>query len=166
MPPIRLKENGWYGNLACAVSYEGLAWITGAALLSSGNTPSKSSLLFAGLYSVGAHGIMTLNDFKAIEGDKKMGVRSLPVQLGASLAAKTACLIMLLPQLVVCIYLYSVEQVWNSVAILILILIQMGLMKYFIDKPVDRALFYSGFGVPLFVGGMMIAAFGIRHLGV
>jgi chlorophyll synthase len=165
MPPIRLKENGWYGNLACAVSYEGLAWITGAALLSTGNTPSKSSLLFAGLYSVGAHGIMTLNDFKAIEGDKKMGVRSLPVQLGASLAAKTACLIMLLPQVVVCIYLYSVEQVWNSLAILILILIQIGLMKYFIDKPIDRALFYSGFGVPLFVSGMMIAAFGIRHLG-
>jgi chlorophyll synthase len=44
-------------------------------------------------------------------------------------------------------------------------LIQVGLMKYFIDKPVDRALFYSGFGVPLFVSGMMISAFGIRHLG-
>ena len=31
MPPIRLKENGWWGNLACGLSYEGLAWITGAA---------------------------------------------------------------------------------------------------------------------------------------
>ena len=165
MPPIRLKQNGWYGNLACSVSYEGLAWITGAALLSVGNSPSKPSLLFAGLYSIGAHGIMTLNDFKAIDGDKKMGVRSLPVQLGASLAAKTACIIMLLPQLVVCIYLYSVEQIWNSSAIFILMLIQLVLMKYFIDKPVDRALFYSGFGVPLFVSGMMISAFGIRHLG-
>jgi chlorophyll synthase len=165
MPPIRLKQNGWYGNLACSVSYEGLAWITGAALLSAGNTPSKSSLLFAGLYSVGAHGIMTLNDFKAIEGDKKMGVRSLPVQLGASMAAKTACFIMLVPQLGVCVYLYAVGQVWNCVAILILSLMQLGLMKYFIDKPVERALFYSGFGVPLFVSGMMIAAFGIRHLG-
>jgi chlorophyll synthase len=108
---------------------------------------------------------MTLNDFKAIEGDKKMGVRSLPVQLGAGLAAKTACLIMLFPQLIVCIYLYTEGQVWNCVAISILILFQIGLMKYFIDKPVDRALFYSGFGVPLFVSGMMIAAFGIRHLG-
>ena len=78
MPPIRLKQNGWFGNLACAVSYEGLAWVTGAALLSGNFTPSKPSLLFAGLYSVGAHGIMTLNDFKAIEGDKKMGIRSLP----------------------------------------------------------------------------------------
>jgi chlorophyll synthase len=165
MPPIRLKQNGWFGNLACAVSYEGLAWVTGAALLSGNFTPSKPSLLFAGLYSVGAHGIMTLNDFKAIEGDKKMGIRSLPVQLGAHLAAKVASLVMLLPQVVVCGYLYLVGQAWNSLAVFGLILIQIGLMKYFINQPIERALFYSGFGVPLFVSGMMVAAFGIRHVG-
>jgi len=165
MPPIRLKQNGWFGNLACAVSYEGLAWVTGAALLSGTFTPSKQSLLFAGLYSVGAHGIMTLNDFKAIEGDKKMGIRSLPVQLGAHLAAKVASLVMLLPQVVVCGYLYLVGQAWNSLAVFGLILLQIGLMKYFIDQPIERALFYSGFGVPLFVSGMMVAAFGIRHVG-
>ncbi len=28
-PPLRLKRNGWWGNAACAVSYEGLAWVTG-----------------------------------------------------------------------------------------------------------------------------------------
>jgi len=166
MPPIRLKQNGWYGNLACSMSYEGLAWITGAALLSATRTPSNPSLLFAGLYSIGAHGIMTLNDFKAIEGDKKMGIRSLPVQLGADSAAKVACLIMLLPQVIVCIYLYSIDQTWHSLAVLILIFFQMGLMKFFISKPIERAIFYSGFGVPLFVSGMMVAAFGIRHAGV
>jgi chlorophyll synthase len=165
MPPIRLKQNGWYGNLACSISYEGLAWITGAALLSASLRPSNPSLLFAGLYSVGAHGIMTLNDFKAIEGDKKMGIRSLPVQLGSDLAAKVACLIMLLPQLMVCLYLYSIDQTWHSLTVLILIFFQMGLMRFFIAKPIERAIFYSGFGVPLFVSGMMVAAFGIRHSG-
>ena len=64
MPPMRFKNNGWLGNLACGVSYEGLAWVTGAALLSGGVVPSKPSLLLAGLYSASAHGIMTLNDFK------------------------------------------------------------------------------------------------------
>ncbi len=166
MPPIRLKQNGWYGNLACSISYEGLAWITGAALLSVSLTPSNPSLLFAGLYSIGAHGIMTLNDFKAIEGDKKMGIRSLPVQLGADSAAKVACLIMLVPQIIVCIYLYSFDQTWHSLAVLLLIFLQIGLMKFFISKPIERAIFYSGFGVPLFVSGMMVAAFGIRHLGM
>jgi len=166
MPPIRLKQNGWYGNLACSISYEGLAWITGAALLSISLTPSNPSLLFAGLYSIGAHGIMTLNDFKAIEGDKKMGVRSLPVQLGADSAAKVACLIMLVPQVIVCIYLYLIDQAWHSLGVFMLIMIQIILMKFFISKPIERAIFYSGFGVPLFVSGMMVAAFGIRQLGV
>ena len=32
---------------------------------------------------------MTLNDFKALEGDRQMGVNSLPVTLGPERAAKT-----------------------------------------------------------------------------
>ena len=32
-PPVRLKRNGWWGNAACALSYEGLAWITGTAVM-------------------------------------------------------------------------------------------------------------------------------------
>jgi chlorophyll synthase len=44
---------------------------------------------------------MTLNDFKAIEGDRRMGIGSLPVRLGVRGAALTACAVMLLPQGVV-----------------------------------------------------------------
>lgn len=166
MPPIRLKKNGWYGNLACSISYEGLAWITGAALLSATLTPSNASLLFAVLYSIGAHGIMTLNDFKAIEGDKKMGIRSLPVQLGSVTAAKVACVMMILPQICVGVYLSWIGQAYHALGMAGLIATQLLIMNYFIRQPVDRALFYSGFGVPLFVSGMMVAAFGIRNLGV
>jgi LysM repeat protein len=35
-PPLRLKNDGWLGNAACALSYEGLAWITGAAVMVGG----------------------------------------------------------------------------------------------------------------------------------
>ena len=165
MPPIRLKQNGWYGNFACSISYEGLAWITGAALLSKTFAPSNPSLIFAALYSVGAHGIMTLNDFKAIEGDKKMGVRSLPVQLGAQRAAQVACWIMIVPQLFVVGYLVMVDRSSYALAVTALVMAQLFLMQYFLRQPTERALFYSGFGVPLFVSGMMVAAFGIRNLG-
>ena len=81
-PPVRLKNNGWWGNTACALSYEGLAWLTGTAVMLGGAWPGPHSIALALLYSAGAHGIMTLNDFKAIEGDRRMGVASLPVQLG------------------------------------------------------------------------------------
>ena len=67
MPPIRLKNNGWLGNAACGFSYEGLAWITGAIVVANGNFPAYETICLAILYSISAHGIMTLNDFKSIE---------------------------------------------------------------------------------------------------
>ena len=85
-PPLRLKKNGWWGNAAVAASYEGLPWITGATVM-AGSLPDWRNVLVAALYSFGAHGIMTLNDFKSIEGDKRSGIASLPVQLGADQAA-------------------------------------------------------------------------------
>ena len=94
-PPARLKRNGWWGNSACALCYEGLAWITGAAVMADGRFPAWNSILFALLYSAGAHGIMTLNDFKAVEGDRRMGIGSLPVRLGVQGAARAACVFMI-----------------------------------------------------------------------
>jgi chlorophyll/bacteriochlorophyll a synthase len=163
-PPLRLKLNGWWGNAACGISYEGLAWATGAAVMAGGALPGLRSLLLAALYSAGAHGIMTLNDFKAVEGDRQMGVGSLPVRLGVQGAARAACWIMALPQLVVVLLLVSWERPGYAVAIGALLLAQLLLMDYFTDAPTPRALFYSGFGVPLFVSGMMVSAFALRSL--
>jgi chlorophyll synthase len=165
-PPVRLKLNGWWGNAACGLSYEGLAWATGAAVMAGGAMPAERSLLLALLYSIGAHGIMTLNDFKAIEGDRQMGVGSLPVRLGVAKAAWVACAVMLLPQVVVVLLLVHWGATPYALGICVLMVLQVGLMKRFLEQPVARALFYSGFGVPLFVLGMLVSAFGLRSLGV
>ena len=50
---------------------------------------------------------MTLNDFKSVEGDRRMGIGSLPVRLGVERAARVACLVMAVPQLVVVVLLVS-----------------------------------------------------------
>jgi chlorophyll synthase len=166
MPPMRFKNNGWLGNLACGVSYEGLAWITGATLLSGGALPSKPSLLLAGLYSASAHGIMTLNDFKAIEGDRQMGVRSLPVQLGAIKAAQVSAAFMLIPQVIVLALLLMWGKPIYAMVIGGLILGQIFLLIDFLKRPIEKALFYSGFGVPILVSGMMVAAFAVNSMGI
>jgi chlorophyll synthase len=165
MPPVRLKQNGWWGNLACGLSYEGLAWITGAAVMAGGALPEARSLLLAFLYSIGAHGIMTLNDFKAIEGDSRMGIRSLPVQLGPDRAARVACWVMAVPQIIVVILLVQWGAPVSAVSVAALIAAQAVLMRRLIAAPVQQALFYSGFGVPLYVSGMMVSAFALRGLG-
>jgi len=164
MPPIRLKNNGWWGNAACGLSYEGLAWITGAAVMLCGEMPTEKTIVLALLYSVGAHGIMTLNDFKAVAGDAQMGVRSLPVQLGVRSAAYTACAFMLGAQWMVAILLWVWGSPLSALAVLLLSFGQLPLMARFVKSPVQKALNVSAFGVPLFVSGMMVSAWALRSL--
>jgi chlorophyll synthase len=161
-PPLRLKVNGWWGNAACGLSYEGLAWVTGAAVMAGGAMPGGHSLALAALYSLGAHGIMTLNDFKSVQGDRQMGIGSLPVRLGVDKAARTACWMMAAPQAVVIALLLLWGTHWHAAAVAALLAAQAVLMAWFTRQPVQRALFYSGFGVPLFVAGMMVSAFALR----
>ena len=163
-PPLRLKQNGWWGCLACGICYEGLAWVTGGVVMAGGQAPAAASLTLALLYSLGAHGIMTLNDFKAIEGDRQTGIGSLPVRLGVQGAARAACVIMALPQVVVIALLLVWGQPLHALGIVALLIGQALMMRRFLRDPVRHALWYSGFGVPLFVSGMMVSAFALRGL--
>jgi chlorophyll synthase len=161
-PPFRLKRNGWWGNAACGFSYEGLAWVTGAAAMLGGHLPPVQVLLLAGLYSIGAHGIMTLNDFKAMNGDRAMGINSLPVLLGADRAAQVACGIMAVPQTIVIALLLSWGAFIEAAIVTLFLAAQLLMMRRFLRDPVGRAIWYSGFGVPLFVFGMMASAIAVR----
>jgi chlorophyll synthase len=163
-PPIRLKQNGWWGNLACGVCYEGLAWVTGAAVMLAGALPDARILLLAALYSIGAHGIMTLNDFKSFAGDRQMGVRSLPVQLGVDSAGRVACLAMALPQAIVVALLLSWDRPWHAAGVSLLLAVQFVMMLRFLQQPSTRALWFSALGVNFFVLGMLVAAFAVRGL--
>lgn len=165
-PPLRFKQNGWIGNTAVGLSYEGLPWITGAAVMLGGNAPAVPVLMLAFLYSIGAHGIMTLNDFKSIKGDRRMGIDSLPASLGVARAARCACLFMAVPQVVVVMQLNAWGQSNHAIAVLALLVIQVAMMIRFLAKPAERALWYSAFGVILFVSGMMVSAFAVRGLAV
>jgi chlorophyll synthase len=163
-PPLRLKRNGWWGNAAVGLSYEGLAWITGAAVMLGGAMPDARILALALLYSLGAHGIMTLNDFKSMAGDRRMGVGSLPVRLGEHAAARVACTMMAAPQAVVVALLVGWGCPWHALAVGALLAVQVGLMLRFLARPRERALWYSALGVNFFVLGMLVAAFGVRGL--
>ncbi len=163
-PPFRLKGNGWWGNLAVGFSYEGLAWVTGAAVMLGGAMPDWRILALAVLYSIGAHGIMTLNDFKAIEGDKQMNVRSLPVQLGVDGAARLASIVMAVPQAIVIALLFAWDKPAHGIAVGVVLLIQLLLMIRFLQSPRERATWFSGLGVSVYVTGMMISAFALRGL--
>jgi len=162
-PPLRLKMNGWYGNAAVGLSYEGIAWFTGAAVM-LGALPSWPIIALAVLYSIGAHGIMTLNDFKAIEGDTRLGVRTLPVQLGPEKAAKLACIVMAVPQVVVIAGLAVIGRPIHAAIIAIMLIVQFYCMAEMLKDPRGKAPWYNATGVSLYVLGMLVAALAIRPL--
>lgn len=162
-PPIRLKRNGWWGNLAVGLCYEGLPWFTGAAIMAAG-LPDWRIILLALLYSLGAHGIMTLNDFKSEQGDMRMGIRSLPVQLGVQNAARLACVVMVLPQLIVVALLLAWDRPLHAGAIALLLALQFALMPRLLRRPREMAAWYSATGVTFYVLGMLIAAFSLGPL--
>jgi len=162
-PPLRLKQNGWFGNAAVGLCYEGLPWFTAAAV-AAGTLPSNYSLYLALLYSLGAHGIMTLNDFKSIEGDRIMGLKSLPVQLGAQNAARLACAVMAIPQLAVAGLLLAWGRPLEASAVALILVAQLALMKKLLGDPLKLAPWYNATGVSLYVLGMLVSAFAVRAL--
>lgn len=162
-PPLRLKQNGWWGNAACALCYEGLAWFTGAVVM-TGGLPDWRITLLAGLYSFGAHGIMTLNDFKSVEGDRQLGVRSLPVQLGVGNACRLACVVMAIPQAIVAGLLASWDKPVHAALVAGMLAVQIGLMSLLLRQPRELAPWYNATGVTLYVIGMLVSAFAVRGL--
>lgn len=163
--PVRLKRSGWWGPGLVGLCYEGLPWFTGAAVLSAG-LPSFPVITMALLYAFGAHGIMTLNDFKALEGDKQHGVRSLPVTLGPEVAARVACTVMGLAQALVIALLLVWDRPWHALAVTALLAGQVWAMKTLLADPKAKAPWYNATGIAMYVSGMMITAFALRTLEV
>ncbi len=161
--PVRLKRSGWWGPGLVGLCYEGLPWFTGAAVLLNAS-PGFEVVTLALLYSFGAHGIMTLNDFKALEGDRQHGVRSLPVVLGPEVAARIACTVMAMAQALVVAMLALWGKPWHAAAVLVLLLIQFAAMRVLFRDPKGKAPWYNATGVLLYVTGMMIAAFAVRGM--
>ena len=159
-PPLRLKQNGWWGPASVAICYEGLTWFTGAAVMTR-TFPGAEILTLAALYSFGAIGIMILNDFKAVDGDRQMNILSVPVDLGVENAAWLACVIMAAPQIVVVALLASWGSPIRAAVVAVLTLVQCGLMVRLLKYPKQHAPWYNGTGTTLYVIGMLISAFAV-----
>lgn len=162
-PPFRLKSNGWLGNAAVGFSYESLPWIT-AASAATGMVAPMPVVLVALLYGIGAHGIMTLNDFKSMDGDRQMGLASLPVQLGAKGAARLAAAVMIASQLLVLAYLLGNSAHVAAALMALVIVAQLACLPRLLSDPRKYAVWYSAIGVGLYVSGMMVAAFALQSI--
>jgi hypothetical protein len=104
-PPLRLKRNGWWGNAACGLCYEGLAWVTGAAVMAGGAMP-EPALAAAGRAVQRRRA--RHHDAQRLQVDRGRpphGHRLAAGAAGSARAAMVACWTMAVPQAVVVVLL-------------------------------------------------------------
>jgi len=162
-PPFRLKaRNGWLANTASSFSYEGLAWLAGTAAF---GRLTVGTYVLAALFSLGAHGLMTLNDFKSLEGDRALGLRSIPVMVGERKALGQALTFINLFQALAMAYVLGNGQ-WIAAAVMnLLLVVQLPMQRKLARDPVKNAPWYCASAIPPFCWSMLAAAVALRRGG-
>jgi chlorophyll synthase len=162
--PIKLKKRLWAGNIIVAVSYLVIPWIAGEIAYN----PEFSfeaivpSLIVAALYTVASTGTMTINDFKSIEGDRQVGIRTLPAVFGETRAALIAAVLIDLGQLLAAAYLLLSGSTVHSLVVALLVVPQFLLQFGLVKSPRTMDVRYNGIAQNFLVAGMLVCAFAIR----
>lgn len=163
-PPLKLKQNGWLGNYALGASYIALPWWAGHALFGELNWTIVILTLF---YSLAGLGIAVVNDFKSVEGDSQLGLKSLPVMFGIQTAAWICVVMIDLFQAGIGIYLISIGQNLYATIVLLLIIPQITFQDmYFLRDPLKNDVKYQASAQPFLVLGMLVAGLALGHAGI
>lgn len=160
-PPLKLKQNGWLGNYALGASYIALPWWAGHALFGTLNWTIVFLTLF---YSLAGLGIAVVNDFKSVEGDRQLGLKSLPVMFGVTTAAWICVLMIDVFQGGVAAYLMLIHQNLYAVLLILLIIPQITFQDmYFLRAPLKNDVKYQASAQPFLVLGMLVTALALGH---
>ena len=163
-PPLKLKQNGWLGNYALGASYITLPWSTGHALFGELNATIVVLTLF---YSLAGLGIAIVNDFKSVEGDRQLGLKSLPVMFGVTTAAWICVIAIDVFQVGVAGYLVSIHQNLYAAILVLFVIPQITFQDmYFLRDPLKNDVKYQASAQPFLVLGMLVTGLAIGHAGM
>jgi len=161
-PPLKLKSEGWLGTYALGSSYIALPWWCGHAMFNAGSIGPQEVVLTI-LYSIAGLGIAIVNDFKSIEGDRALGMNSLPVAFGVD-TAKWICVASIdATQLGVAAYLWSIGEGFYAALLFGLVLPQMFSQISFLQDPVANDVKYQAAAQPFLVFGILTTALAVGH---
>lgn len=160
-PPLKLKQNGWLGNYALGASYIALPWWAGHALFGELN---PTIIVLTLIYSMAGLGIAVVNDFKAVEGDRQLGLKSLPVMFGVQTAAWICVLMIDVFQAGMAAYLIAIHKNFYAVLLILLIIPQITFQDmYFLRDPLENDVKYQASAQPFLVLGMLVMAIALGH---
>ena len=163
-PPLKLKQNGWLGNYALGASYIALPWWAGHALFGELNV---TVIVLTLIYSIAGLGIAVVNDFKSVEGDRELGLQSLPVVFGVEKAAWISASTIDIFQLGMAGFLMYVGENLLGTLLVFLVIPQIVFQDmYFLRNPVENDVKYQASAQPFLVLGMLVMAFGMARAGI
>ncbi|BBA80057.1 bacteriochlorophyll/chlorophyll a synthase [cyanobacterium endosymbiont of Rhopalodia gibberula] len=163
-PPFKLKQNGWLGNYTLGASYIALPWWAGHALFGELNWKIVDLTLF---YSFTGLGIAIVNDFKSVEGDHQLGLKSLPVMFGINRAAWICVIMIDFFQVGVAGYLLYIHQNLYAAILLSLVIPQVTLQNvHFLKAPLQNDIKYQSRAQPFLVLGMLVTGLALGRAGI
>lgn len=163
-PPLKLKQNGWLGNYALGSSYIALPWWAGHALFGELNW---TVVILTLIYSFAGLGIAVVNDFKSVEGDRQLGLKSLPVMFGVTTAAWICVLAIDIFQIGIAGYLIAIHENLYATILLLLVIPQITFQDmYFLRDPLKNDVKYQASAQPFLVLGMLITGLALGHAGI
>ena len=163
-PPLKLKQNGWLGTYALGSSYIALPWWTGHALFGDLNW---TIVILTLIYSFAGLGIAIVNDFKSVEGDRALGLKSLPVMFGVTTAAWICVIAIDVFQIGIGSYLVAIHENLYGAIVLLLVIPQITFQDmYFLRDPLENDVKYQASAQPFLVLGMLFTGLALGHAGI
>jgi chlorophyll synthase len=109
-------------------------------------------------------GIAIVNDFKSIEGDRAMGLNSLPVAFGVDGAKYICAASVTLTQLGVAAYLYTIGETAYAAVLMGLLLPQVYFQAtLLLPDPINNDVKYQASAQPFLVFGILATCLCIGH---
>jgi chlorophyll/bacteriochlorophyll a synthase len=129
------------------------------------NQKNREITILTMLYSIAGLGIAIVNDFKSIEGDRAMGLRSLPVEFGVDVAKWITVGTIDVTQVAVAAYLaFGLEEPVYGAVLLALILPQVyAQFAFFLKDPIKNDVAYQARAQPFLVFGLLATGLAIGH---
>jgi chlorophyll synthase/bacteriochlorophyll c synthase len=160
MPPFEFKRNGLIGPLSVGLGYNLMTWMMGLLVFG----PFKTEVfIVAFVNAFVASGLLIMNDLKSIEGDRALGLRTLPVMYGAKKALMIAFGLIDLSQLAFAIYLLAIGHYWLALLQLTVLVLQIMAQRPLYRNPTHeqyKAYLLAGNGLIAVVALLSAISFG------
>ena len=119
------------------------------------------------IYSFAGLGIAIVNDFKSVEGDRALGLKSLPVMFGVTTAAWICVLAIDVFQIGISGYLVAIHENLYGAIVFLLVIPQIVFQDmYFLRNPLENDVKYQASAQPFLVFGMLFTGIALGHAGI